>query len=81
MATTGKVISTVSVLPAASETVTVAVAVDASAVSGAPVISPVLGLRLSPEGNPVAPYWLMPTPPEGLIAGIAMPTVRAAGAV
>ena len=54
LATTGKVISTVSVLPAASETVTVAVAVDASAVSGAPVISPVLGLRVRPEGSPGA---------------------------
>ena len=47
--------STVSVLPAVSVTVTVASAVFASAVSGVPLIAPVVLSMPSPGGRPVAP--------------------------
>ena len=47
--------STVSVLPAVSVTVTVAPVVFASAVSGVPLIAPVVLSMPSPGGRPVAP--------------------------
>ena len=55
MATAGKAIDTVAVLPAVSVTVTVARAVFASAVSGVPLIAPVVLSMPSPDGRPVAP--------------------------
>ena len=70
MPTAGNVIDTSAVLPAASDTVTVALAVPASAVSGVPPITPVPASMLNPDGSPVALYSSMP-PPVGLIAVIA----------
>ena len=46
---------TVAALPAASETVTVALAVPVAAVSGVPLIAPVEASMDSPDGSPVAP--------------------------
>ena len=45
---------TVSVLPAVSDTVTVAVAVPVAAAAGVPPITPVPASMLSPVGSPVA---------------------------
>ena len=73
--------STVSVLPAASLTVTVDSAALALTVSGAPSICPSEASISNPDGNPVALYSSMPVPPEGLIRAIAVPTLRDAGAV
>ena len=55
MATAGKAIDTVAGLPAVSVTVTVALAVFASAVSGVPLTTPVPLSMPSPGGRPVAP--------------------------
>ena len=54
LSTAGKVIDTVSVLPAASLTVTVALAVLALAVSGVPLITPLVSMA-SPDGRSAAP--------------------------
>ena len=54
MATAGKAIGTSTRLPAVSVTVTVALAVFVSAVSGEPLIAPVVLWMLSPDGRPVA---------------------------
>ena len=70
-----------SVLPAVSRTVTVAMAVLTSAVSGVPLITPFPVSMLSPDGNPVAPYSSMPLPPDGLISAIDSPTCSDDGAV
>ena len=72
--TAGNTMSTVSVLPAVSDAVTVAVAVLEAAVSGVPLIAPVPEAMLSPDGRPAALYPSMPLPPEGVIAVIATPT-------
>ena len=58
-------------LPASSNTVTVAPAVLASAVSGVPPIAPVPESMLGPDGSPVARYSPMPPPPMGLTGVIA----------
>ena len=80
-ATAEKVIDTSSVLPAASLTVTSAVAVLESAVSGVPLITPVPVLRVNPDGRAVALYWSMSTPPLGFMALIASPTCNDDGAL
>ena len=67
--------------PAASDTVTVALAAFASTVSGVPPITPVAVSMFSPGGRPVAPYSAMPLPLDGLIALIATPTCSEPGAV
>ena len=68
-------------LPAASPTVTVAVAAFASALSGVPPITPVPVLRVNPDGRPAAPYSATSMPPLGLMDVIASPTFRDAGAL
>ena len=68
-------------LPAASDAVTVAVAVLALAVSGAPPITPVPESIANPDGRPVTLYSSMPVPPDGLIAVIASPTFSELGTV
>ena len=73
-------IVTVAVLPAASRTVTVAVAVATSAASGVPLITPPASMP-SPDGRSVALYSAMSMPPEGLSAVIASPTFRDTGAL
>ena len=80
LSTAGNVIVAVTVLPAASLTATVASTVPAAAASGVPLITPLL-LISSPDGRSVALYSSMPLPPEGLIALIASPTFKDAGAV
>ena len=50
----GKASDTVVGLPAESVAVTVAVAAFAAAVSGVPLMAPVLEWMVSPEGRPVA---------------------------
>ena len=70
-----------SVLPALSRTVTVAVAAAADAAAGVPSIAPLAVSMLSPGGNPVAPYSSMPVPPEAVIRAIATPTLSEPGAV
>ena len=71
----------VAVLPAASDTVIVAVAVFASALSGVPPITPEVGSIPSPGGRPVAPYSSTSTPPLGFMDVIASPTFRDPGAL
>ena len=73
--------SNVALLPAVSATVTVTEAVPASAVSGVPLIAPVPGSMLNPDGSPVALYSSMPAPPVGLMAAMASPTFNDDGAV
>ena len=80
-ATIGNSMSTVAGLPAASLTVTVAVAVFSSAVLGVPLISPLLGSMTRPAGRSAAPYVAMSLPPDGLSAVIASPTVSEPGTV
>ena len=67
-------------LPAASDTVIVAVAVFASALSGVPLITPPASIT-SPDGRPAALYSAMSTPPLGFMDVIASPTFRDAGAL
>ena len=83
MTTTGNATDTVAALPAVSVTVTVTLAVFAFAASGVPLITPLNGSMLNPDGSPVAPYSSMPLPlpPEGLTAAIATPTFSEPGAV
>ena len=72
----------VAVLPAASRTVTVAVAVlPRRPLSGVPPITPVPVLRVNPDGRSVALYSAMSMPPLGLMDVIASPTFRDAGAL
>ena len=70
----------VAVLPAASDTVIVTVAVFASALSGVPLITPPASMP-SPDGRSAAPYSAMSTPPLGLMDVIASPTFRDTGAL
>ena len=81
LSTAGKMIVAVAVLPAASRTVIVAVAVATSAASGVPPITPVPVLRVNPDGRSVALYSSMSTPPLGLMDVIASPTFRDTGAL
>ena len=64
MATAGNAIDTVTLLPALSDAVTVALAVPALAVSGVPLIAPLAESMLNPDGSPVAAYSSMPLPPD-----------------
>ena len=78
----GKVIDTSAGLPAVSVTVTVALAVVASAVSGVPLMAPVPEWMVSPEGSPVALYDAMSVSAVvGVTALMATPTLSDAGAV
>ena len=73
---------TVSVLPAVSLTVTVTLAVLMSAVSGVPLITPVVASMLSPGGRPAASYPLMSAATtDGLISSMGSPTCAESGAV
>ena len=74
--------STVSVLPAVSVTVTVALAVFASAVSGVPLTTPVPVSMPSHGGRPAAPYSAMSVAVVlGVMPPMATPTCSVPGAV
>ena len=81
MSTAGNPIEPVPVLPAASRTVTAALAALALAVPGVPEITPVAAAMLNPEGRPVALNASMPATLDGVIAAIAWPTLSVVGAV
>ena len=82
MATTGKMIDTSAGLPAASVTVTVAVAVAGLAVSGVPVMTPVPTSMLSPGGRSEEANESMSVAVVlGIMSAMVTPTSRASGAV
>ena len=53
----------------------------ALAVSGVPLISPLVSSMLNPDGRSAVLYSPMSLPPEGLMGLIAAPTCSDAGAV